>query len=131
MKKHSLLTPFFAYSIRRMTETGIVSIQRKRHIIPEPNCKPFREKGRPLGFENFASLFTFYIIGCIISLIVLVMENTFHPKSALRQDVLPMKSVDEMILSRKIEAFVNVLNSLTDDKTVQLFLWNEAKSKIS
>ena len=81
MKKRSPLTPFFAQSIRKITETGILDAQRKRHTISEPNCKPVREKGRPLGFEIFASLFTFYAIACIISLMLLVMENIFHPKS--------------------------------------------------
>ena len=101
-------------------------------MVSEPNCKPVGEKGRPLGFENFASLFIFYIIGCIISLIVLEMENIFKPKTAFwGQDILPIQSVDQMILSRKIEALVNELNTLTDDKTMKLFLLNEAKSKIS
>ena len=97
MKKKSPLTPFFAQSIRKITETGILDAQRKRHTISEPNCKPAREKGRPLGFEIFASLFTFYAIACIISLMLLVMENIFHPKSKfwLEKDLSAIRKTDE------------------------------------
>ena len=75
--------------------------------------------------EKVASIFAFYIIGCIISLIVLVMENIFRPKLAW-----PNESTDEINLSRKINALVNELDAFTDNEVVKLFLWNEVKSRI-
>ena len=133
-----------------MTETGILDAHRKRHTISEPNCKPVREKGRPLGFEIFASLFTFYAIACIISLMLLFMENIFHPKSKfwLENDSSVIRKTDkelfdmpaqyeipqemeEPIISKRIKAFVKDLDSFTDDKHLKLFLWNKVKSKIS
>ena len=130
MKKDSLLTPFFAHGIRRMTETGIINIQKKRHMAAEPNCKPVREKGRPLGMEKFASLFAFYIVGCIISLIVLVVENIFQPKSCFQSHVLPTKSTDRATISTTIEAIVKELDAFTDEQAIKLYLLNKIKAKI-
>ena len=128
MRKNSLLTPFFAHSIRRMTETGIINIQKKRHMAAEPNCKPVREKGRPLGMEKFASLFAFYIVGCIISLIVLVMENIFQPKFCFQSHVLPTKSTDGATISTTIEAIVKELDAFTDEQAIKLYLLNKVKA---
>ena len=79
MRKYSPLTPFIAHAIKKMAETGINDILRRRNIEPEPNCKPTRAKGNPLGMEKFASLFVLYSISCFLSLIILVMENIHKP----------------------------------------------------
>ena len=70
MKKHSPFTPFIAHAIKKMTEAGIKNVLWKRHIESEPNCKPIRAKGTPLGMEKFSSLFVLYSIGCLMSLII-------------------------------------------------------------
>ena len=119
MKKESLLTPIFAHSIRRMTETGIINIQKKRHMVPKPNCKPVREKGKPLGMEKFASLFVFYIVGCIVSLTILALEIIF--KSWFQQkDVLSMSSTDAISISKEIGTIVKQIDALTQHKAINL-----------
>ena len=49
MKKNSPFTPFVSNAIMKIAETGVKNILSKRHVISEPNCKPIRTKGRPLG----------------------------------------------------------------------------------
>ena len=128
MKKHSLLTPFIADGIRKMTEAGIMNVLSKRHVVPEPNCKPSQAKGRPLGMEKFASLFVFYSIGCIVSLIILVIENVFRPSRSLQ---LQKKSLNKDInLKFKKEAInksMKHLDTFSNDKEVQLLLFQMQK----
>ena len=117
MKKQSLLTPFIAHGIRKMAESGITNLHSKRHVSSKPNCKPVRSKGRPLGLEKFASLFTFYIIGCIVSLIILVIENIHKAFSSKKksQGMPPMPSHKKEELIRKIYAFEEDIMSLLDN----------------
>ena len=130
MDKDSPLTPFFANGIQKMAESGITNIHAKRHIISKPNCKPIRSKGRPLGMEKFASLFAFYSTCCIMSLIILVMENIFKPSCSLFHQHLSIKneSTDDQILKIKIEAILKQYKTLEDDTAKQIFLLNKVKS---
>ena len=82
MSKSSNLAPFIAHGILKMIERGIKDAYSKRHITSEPNCKPLREEGQPLGVEKFAPLFVFYLVGCAVSLIIFFMENIIKPSSA-------------------------------------------------
>ena len=124
MKKQSPLTPFIAHGIRKMAESGITNLHTKRHIVSEPNCKPLQSKGRPLGLEKLAFLFTFYIIGCVISLITLVIENIHksfsHRKKA--QGIPPMQSHKEEELIRKIDAFEEDIMSFLDNHEGNILL---------
>ena len=119
MRKYSPLTPFIAHTIKKMAETGINDILRKRHIEPEPNCKPTRAKGNPLGMEKFASLFVLYSISCCVSLIILVMENIFKPPKL-------NESIDEFSMI-KIEIIQREMKSLTDHDALPLHLQKEVK----
>ena len=107
MKKQSPLTPFIAHGIRKMAESGITNLHTKRHIVSEPNCKPLQSKGRPLGLEKLAFLFTFYIIGCVVSLIILVIENICKSFSRRKktQAIPPIQPHKNEELIRKIDAF--------------------------
>ena len=119
MRKHSPLTPFIAHAIHKMAETGINNILRKRHIEPEPNCKPIRAKGNPLGMEKFASLFVLYSISCFLSLIILVMENIYKPSRF-------EKTIDEYPMI-KLEGIEKEMQSFTDDDRIPLGLRCEVK----
>ena len=107
MKKHSPLTPFIAHGIRKMAESGVTNLHTKRHIISKPNCKPLQSKGRPLGLEKLAFLFAFYIIGCVVSLITLVVENIYKSFSSRKkaQGIPSMQSHKKEELIRKIRDF--------------------------
>ena len=124
MKKQSLLTPFIAHGIRKMAESGITNLHSKRHVSSKPNCKPVRSKGRPLGLEKFASLFTFYIIGCIVSLITLVMENIYKSFSCKKktQGVPSMPSQKKEEIIRKIYAFNEDIMSFLDNNEGNILL---------
>ena len=122
MKKHSPFTPFIAHAIKKMTEAGINNVLWKRHIESEPNCKPIRAKGTPLGMEKFSSLFVLYSIGCLMSLIILVMEIICkRPKCT--------ENIDEFLFI-KIERIQKEMQSLADHDTLPAHLKKEVKTFI-
>ena len=123
MQKKSPLTPFLAHAIRKLRESGITDLISKRYIPPEPSCKPLQSKGQPLGMEKFASLFAFYIVGLIISLILLVLENIFKPSKPTH-----LGHSNENL--RKIRLLKKVLETLTDKQDLKLYLLEELKSNL-
>lgn len=120
MQKNSHLTPFFAHAIRKLRESGITNLISKRYIPLEPNCKPLQAKGQPLGMEKFASLFAFYCIGCIISLIILVIENVLKPsKTLLLQNQLPKKVGKKEAINKAMQH----LGAFSNDQEVHTVLF--------
>ena len=93
MNKGSQLTPFIAHGLKKLSEVGIKNILAKRHIIPDPNCKPLQIKGESLGMEKFASCFVFYSVGIVVSLIFLISETIFKPSRSLSQSTQKGKKV--------------------------------------
>ena len=116
MEKQSPLTPFIAHGIRKMAESGITNLHTKRHIVSEPNCKPLQSKGRPLGLEKLAFLFTFYIIGCVVSLITLVIENIYKSFSCRKKNQgSPSMQSHKKELRRKIDALHQAIASFLEN----------------
>ena len=120
-QKNYQLTPFFANEIIKMHERGITSILKRRNLVPVPNCKPQYAKGRPLGMDKFASLFVFYSIGCIISLIILITENVFKPSRNLQSH----SSNNDSVINLKKEAISKAMRELdaySNDQDLKLIL---------
>lgn len=93
----------------------------KRHVVPEPNCKPVHSKGQPLGMEKFASLFVFYTIGCFASLVILIFEKVYKPsKSQTLQYKMKLK---KEAISRSMKH----LESYSNDKEVTILLFEMKK----
>ena len=103
-----------------MAESGITNIHTKRHIVSKPNCKPLQSKGRPLGLEKLAFLFTFYIIACVISLIALLIEKIYKSFSFRKkaQGIPSMLSHKEEELIRKIDAFRDDIMTFLEDNAL-------------
>ena len=93
MKKGSEFTPFIAYEVMKLKETGIMKVLSKRHIIQEPNCKPMQINGTSIGMEKFASVFSLYSIGIVVSLIVLVIEIISKRSTPLPQSTQKEKDI--------------------------------------
>ena len=77
LKKHSPLTPFFATTIMKLAEYGITDHISKRFYLKDA-CPMNQNKGKSLGMEKFAPLFTIYLAGCIMSLTILMIEIIFE-----------------------------------------------------
>ena len=120
VKRNSPLPPFLAHLIRKLRETGIINMLAQRHVIPEPNCEPRQTKGRSLGLEKFASLFVFYFICCIVSLIILLVENIYKPSHGYASQLLASKSSP---LSLKLNALHRELETIEAEDA--LILLNE------
>ena len=123
MSKTSPLSPFIANGLRKMIERGVWNNKYKRHVILKPNCKPLRATGQSLGMEKFASLFAFYIISLIISLILLVLENIFKPSK-------PASLGQSFENLRKTRLLEELLETLTDKPDLKLYLLEEVKSNL-
>jgi hypothetical protein len=128
LKKHSPLTPFIANGIRKLTETGIMNILYKRHVVLEPNCQPLQAKGRPLGMEKFASLFIFYLIFSIVSLIILVIEIVTKASSSLQMQQKTLERDSNLKFKKEaINKSMKHLDNFSNDKEVQLLLFHMKK----
>ena len=123
MSKTSTLSPFIANGLRKMVERGVWNNEHKRHVILKPNCKPLRATGQSLGMEKFVSLFAFYIISLIISLILLVLENIFKPSK-------PANLGQSFENLRKATLFKELLETLTDNRDLKLYLLKEVKANL-
>ena len=86
LEKHSPLTPFFATTIMKLTEIGIIDAISKRFYY-KYNCPMDQKKGKSLGMEKFAPLFTIYLAGCIMSLTILMIEIIFEKSRPLPQNI--------------------------------------------
>ena len=87
LKKHSPLTPFFATTIMKLAEYGITDGISKRFYRKDA-CPMNQNKGKSLGMEKFAPLFTLYLAGCIMSLTILMIEIIFEKsRPLLRKNV--------------------------------------------
>ena len=95
----------------------------QRHVIPEPNCKPQQTKGRSLGLEKFASLFVFYFICCILSIIILLLEIIYKPSQGYGSQSLASQSSP---LNLKLDALHQELEML--EAKDALILLNELKT---
>ena len=134
MKKNSPLTPFVSNTIMKLAETGVKNNLSKRHVISEPNCKPIRTKGRPLGMHFFLSVFVAYFICCIICFIIFVLEHVFKPEIS-RKVQKPRLEILKKELNDKIEDLVKCIEYNDMDtifflhrKTISLL--NEVKALI-
>ena len=124
MRKQSPLKPFIAHGIRKMAESGITNLHHKRHIVSAPNCKPLRSKVSQLRLKKLAFLFTFYIIGCIVSLITLVIENIYKSFSCRKktQNSPPMQSHKKKL---KINALHQAITSFLDNHECNIQLTSQ------
>ena len=86
LKKHSPLTPFFATTIMKLAEYGITDHISKRFYRKDA-CPMNQNKGKSLGMEKFAPLFTIYLAGCIMSLTILMIEIIFEKSRPLPQNI--------------------------------------------
>ena len=123
MKRNSPLTPFVAHLIRKIMETGIINMLAKRHVIPEPNCEPQQTRGRSLGLEKFASLFVFYFICCIVSVIILLLEIVNKPSQGYSSQSMASQSSP---LDLKLNALHQELETIQAKDA--LILLNELKT---
>ena len=105
MKKNSPFTPFVGKMLNKMAESGITYILTRRHLTDEPNCKPVRRKGKSLGMEKFASIFTLYLIGCFSAIVIFVVELILKPKAHpnSKQSTFSKVSVAQAAHNLKVE----------------------------
>ena len=70
----------------KLNEYGIIDGISKRFYY-KYDCPIDQKKGKSLGMEKFAPLFTIYLAGCIMSLTILMIEIIFEKSRPLPQNI--------------------------------------------
>ena len=81
MKNNSILTPFIAYQILKVQESGLADISYMRHSVPEPNCKPLSIPTRSLGAQKATFLFLSLVVAYVTAIIIFGIENMWARKN--------------------------------------------------
>ena len=91
--------------------------------MTEPNCRPLNQEGQPIGMEKFATLFLFFITGCILSLVIYAFEIVFKPTA-------PASKMQSEEIIKNIDLLLNSLERLTNNKALKWHLVEELESQI-
>ena len=108
-----------------------MNVLSKRHIIPEPNCKPLQIEGKSIGMEKFASVFSLYSIGIVVSLIVLVIEiiskrSTPLPQSTQKEkDILSLETfqieLQNLVASNGLKLSGDIQSGWIIEKSIKIW----------
>ena len=107
MKKGSQFTRFFTQEMRKLEGTGILDLLRRRYL-GSMECKlPLMEK--PLGYEKLSFLFVMLIFGCIISIIVVLLE--FMNQTKKNKQELTCKDKEMSLIEEKMGEYLDGLSN--------------------
>ena len=110
MKKGSQFTRLFSQEMRRLDTTGNLDLLRKRYSGHQTCKPPINEK--PLGYEKLFFLFIMLILGCIMSILVVLFEYTTQTKKK-KQEITDK----DMEISLIEEKFGKRLEGLSNQET--------------
>ena len=74
MRKGSQYTRFFTREMRRLTTTGNIDAIKKRFLASVQSCKPPLKAEKSLGYEKLSLLFAIFLFGCIMSILLVILE---------------------------------------------------------
>ena len=112
MKKGSQYTRFFTQEMRRLTTTGNIDFLKKRYLAASfQSCKPSL-KDKPLGYEKLSLLFAILMFGCIVSILVVLLECMIQHKKMKREFKADGKEIS--LMERR---FGEYLEGLSDQET--------------
>ena len=80
IKKDSPYKRFFAKIIDELRENGQLHIYEVRNSIPHLGCSHSRTEGNSLGMLKLASLFLVFVLGPLLSIIILCYECFYQPR---------------------------------------------------
>ena len=101
---------FMKQIIFEITENGQLNKLLKKWTVPKPDCSPIHKDGKPLSLEKMISLFIFPIIGILIAIIIIIIENMFHLYKPRKR--VCIKEANKMKLQR---FFMKLQNNLNDE----------------
>ena len=111
ISKGSQYTRFFTQEMRRLTTTGNIDFLKRRFYASGQSCKP-PLKEKPLGYEKLSLLFAILLFGCIVSILVVLLEYTIqHKKKKLEP------KAEEKEISLMERQFGEYLMRLADQET--------------
>ena len=95
MKKGSQYTRFFTQEMKKLEVTGNLNVLRKRYLEIQ-KCNPLL-KEKPLGYEKLSFLFVMLIFGCIMSILVVLIECMTQTKKNKQEFSNKGKEIEEKI----------------------------------
>ena len=111
IRKDSQYTRFFTQEMRRLTTTGNIDFLKKRYLASVQSCKP-PLKEKPLGYEKLSFLFSILLFGCIVSILVVLLECMIQHMKMKRE-----RKADEKKISFLERQFGEYLEGLSDQET--------------
>ena len=109
MKKGSQFTRIFSQEIRKLEIDGTLDFLRKRYS-GSPACKPLLME-KPLGLEKLSFLFAMLIFGCIMSILVVLLEYKNHQTKKTKQEHTS-KDKEITLIEEKIRSYLEGLSNL-------------------
>ena len=76
VKKALPFTKFLNYELNKLRGSGVL---QNVLAIPKQNC-PLDENSTPIAFSKMISLFTVFVLGGILSILIFILERTFSNK---------------------------------------------------
>ena len=107
MKKGSHFTRIFSQEIRRLETTGNLDLLRKRYTGSQTCKSPLKEKS--LGYEKLSFLFVLLIFGCIMSILVVILEYMTQIKK--KEQELSNKDKEMSLIEEKIGKYLEGLSN--------------------
>ena len=74
MRKGSQYTRFFTREMRRLTTTGNIDAIKKMFLASVQSCKPPLKAEKSLGYEKLSLLFAIFLFGCVMSILLVILE---------------------------------------------------------
>ena len=107
MKKGSQFTRIFSQEVRKLEATGTLDLLRRRYIGSQACKLPLKEK--PLGYEKLSFLFVLLIFGCIMSILVVILEYMTQTKK--NEQELSNKDKEMSLIEEKIGKYLEGLSN--------------------
>ena len=103
---------FMKQVIFEMKENGQLNKLLKKWAIPKPDCGPIQKEGTPISLEKIISLLIISMIGILLAIIIVIIENIILCVYKPRKHV-SIKEANNIKLQR---LYMKLQNNLNDDE---------------
>ena len=131
--KGSPYKKFFEHLFDQLRENGQLDLYAQRYALPHLGCSHPKTEGDSLGMLKLASLFLVFVLGVILSFIILCSEQLYQPKKF--SSCQEVKKNNE-IIKNAIKGLIPLLRDSSlkyTDKQFEKYLEiiHEVKTKVS
>ena len=103
---------FMKQVIFEMNENGQLNKLLRKWTIPKPDCGPIHKEGIPISLEKIISLIIISMIGILLAIIIIIIENFIYRVYKPWKHV-SIKEANNIKLQR---LYMKLQNNLNDDE---------------